>query len=153
MTNETERAQPHAAAVTQEEGSLLDQVISETRIGRDEEQREQSRRQIATLVEEVMQGTVRISKDLEATISARIADIDDLLSQQLNEVMHAPEFQKLEASWCGLHYLVRGTETSTMLKLRVLNVSKDDLLRDLERAVEFDQSALFRAYPSRPDCL
>jgi type VI secretion system protein ImpC len=143
MTNETERVQPQAAAVTQEEGGLLDQVISETRIGRDEEQREQSRRQIATLVEEVMKGTVRVSKDLEATISARIADIDDLLSRQLNEVMHAPEFQKLEASWRGLHYLVHGTETSTMLKLRVLNVSKDDLLRDLERAVEFDQSALF----------
>jgi type VI secretion system protein ImpC len=144
MTNETVQAQPQVAVVPEQEGSLLDQVISETRIGRDEEQRAQSRRQIATLVEEVMKGTVRISKDLEATISARIADIDDLLSQQLNEAMHAPEFQQLEASWRGLHYLVDCAETSPMLKLRVLNVSKNDLLRDLERAVEFDQSALFK---------
>jgi type VI secretion system protein ImpC len=92
----------------------------------------------------VMQGTVRVSKDLESTINARIADIDELLSRQLNEIMHAPEFQKLEGSWRGLHYLVHQSETSTMLKIRMLNVSKQDLLRDLERAAEFDQSALFK---------
>jgi type VI secretion system protein ImpC len=144
MAKETERAPTEAAAVTQQEGSLLDQVITETRIGRDEEQREQSRRQIATLIEEVMKGTVRVSKDLEAMINARIADIDELLSRQLNEIVHAPELQRLEASWRGLHYLVHQSETSTTLKIRVLNVSKDDLRRDLERASEFDQSALFR---------
>ena len=127
-----------------EERSLLESIIEDGRIGRDEEQRDQSRRQIATLVEEVMQGTIRVSKDLESTINARIADIDVLLSRQLNEIMHAADFQKLEASWRGLHYLVQQTETSTMLKIRVLNVSKQDLLRDLERAPEFDQSALFK---------
>jgi type VI secretion system protein ImpC len=143
MSNETEQVQAEASAVTQQEESFLEQVIAETRIGRDEQQREQSRKQIATLVEEVMKGTVTVSKDLEAMIGARIAEIDGLLSRQLNEVMHAPEFQKLEASWRGLHYLVHQSETSPMLKIRVLNVSKNDLLRDLERAPEFDQSALF----------
>jgi type VI secretion system protein ImpC len=139
------QVQEEEVEVTEEqEESLLDRIITETRIGRDEVQREQSRRQIATLVEEVMQGTVRVTKDIEATINARIADIDVLLSRQLNEIMHAPEFQKLEASWRGLHYLVHQSETSTMLKIRVLNVSKQDLLRDLERASEFDQSALFK---------
>jgi type VI secretion system protein ImpC len=62
----------------------------------------------------------------------------------MNEIMHAEDFQKLEASWRGLHHLVFESETSTMLKIRVMNVSKKDLLRDLERAVEFDQSALFK---------
>ena len=80
MSNETERAQPQEAEVTQQEENLLDQIITETRIGRDDEQREQSRRQIATLVEEVMKGTVLVSKDIEATINARIADIDALIS-------------------------------------------------------------------------
>jgi type VI secretion system protein ImpC len=131
--------------VTQEEElGLLDQIISQNRIGRDEEQREQSRRQIATLVDEVMKGEITVSKDLEATINARIADIDALLSKQLNAIMHAKAFQKLEGSWRGLHHLVHQTETSTMLKLRVMNVNKRDLLRDLERATEFDQSALFK---------
>ena len=142
--SEAQQARAEAAVVTQEEGGLLDQIISETRIGRDEDQRAQSRQQIATLVEEVMQGTITVSKDIEAMINTRIADIDELLSRQLNEIMHHPDFQKLEGSWRGLHYLVQQSETSTTLKLRVLNVSKRDLLRDLERAVEFDQSALFK---------
>lgn len=144
MSNETERAKQEATGPAQQEGNLLDQVITETRIGRNEEQRAESRRQIATLIEEVMQGTVRISKDLETTISARIADIDQLLTQQLNEILHAPEFQKLEASWRGLHYLVDRSETGTSLKIRVLNASKEDLRKELERASEFDQSGLFK---------
>ena len=142
--SEAQQARAEAAVVTQEEGGLLDQIISETRIGRDEDQRAQSRQQIATLVEEVMQGAITVSKDIEAMINARIADIDELLTRQLNEIMHYEDFQKLEGSWRGLHYLVQQSETSTQLKLRVLNVSKRDLLRDLERAVEFDQSALFK---------
>jgi type VI secretion system protein ImpC len=144
MRNDTEQVQEAATAVMPEDMGLLDQVITETRIGRDDEQREQSRRQIATLVDEALQGTVTVSKDLEATLSARIADIDALLSQQLNVIMHQPAFQQLEASWRGLHYLIHQTETSTTLKLRALNVSKHDLHRDLTRASEFDQSTLFK---------
>ena len=75
------------------------------------------------------EGDTPVSKDLEATINARIADIDAAVSRQLNAIMHTPEFQKLEASWRGLHYLVTKSETSTMLKIKVLNTSKDDLLR------------------------
>lgn len=144
MANEAQPEQAKSAAPTQEEKSLLDQIIDDGRIGRDQEQREASKQQITTLIEEVMKGTVTVSKDVEATISARIADIDELLTRQLNEIMHAQEFQKLEGSWRGLHYLVQQSETSTMLKLRVLNTSKQDLLKDLQKAAEFDQSALFK---------
>jgi type VI secretion system protein ImpC len=143
MANEAKQAGAEATVTTQETG-LLDQIITETRIGKDDWEREQSKRQIATLVDEVMKGTLRVSKDLEATINARIADIDRLLSAQLNEVMHHPEFQKLEAAWRGLHYFVTQSETGTQLKIRVLNVSKDEVRKDLEKAVEFDQSALFK---------
>lgn len=62
----------------------------------------------------------------------------------LNVILHTPAFQALEASWRGLHYLVQQSETSPMLRLRVLNVSKDDLRKDLERASTFDQSVLFK---------
>src|SRR5919109_756121 len=144
MAEAKEQVRTQEVTEAEAQVGLLDQIISEGRIGRDEEQREQSRRQIATLVEEVMKGQMRVSKDLEATISARIAEIDKLLSRQLNEIMHHQEFQKLEASWRGLHYLVHQSEASTMVKPRVLNISKSDLLRDLERAAEFDQSALFK---------
>src|SRR5688500_11555707 len=107
MADEVKQAQPQGAAVAgTEESGLIDQIIDQTRIGKDDWERDQSRRQIATLVDEVMKGTLRVSKDLEATINARIADIDKVLSAQLNAVMHAPEFQKLEGAWRGLHYLV-----------------------------------------------
>ena len=143
MSAEAKEKKSESTTETQEV-SLLDQIIDEGHIGRDTEQREASKKQITTLIEEVMKGTVTVSKDVEATISARIADIDELLSRQLNAIMHAPEFQKLEGSWRGLQYLVQQSETSTMLKLRVLNTSKQDLLKDLQKAPEFDQSALFK---------
>jgi type VI secretion system protein ImpC len=77
-------------------------------------------------------------------INTRIAQIDELLSNQLNAIMHAAAFQALEATWRGLHYLVTHSETGTMLKLRLLNVTQQELLNDLEKATEFDQSVLFK---------
>jgi type VI secretion system protein ImpC len=85
-----------------------------------------------------------VSKDVEETIKFWIAEIDKKLSAQLNEVMHDPAFQKLEGTWRGLHYLVQQSETGETLKIRVLNVSKKELFKDLEKAAEFDQSALFK---------
>ncbi|WP_432463224.1 type VI secretion system contractile sheath large subunit [Agarivorans sp. QJM3NY_33] len=77
-------------------------------------------------------------------INDRISHVDNLLSLQINLVLQHPKFQSLEATWRGLHFLVMNTETSTQLKLKVFNVSKADLLKDLQKAVEFDQSALFK---------
>lgn len=73
-----------------------------------------------------------------------LANSDSLISRQLNRILHAPEFQKLEASWRGLHYLVSQTQTSERLKIRVLNVSKHDLVKDFQHAPEFDQTSLFK---------
>jgi type VI secretion system protein ImpC len=77
-------------------------------------------------------------------INQRIAQIDHLLSIQVNEILHHESFQKLEASWRGLKYLLDQSETNDKLKIKVLNVSKRELLKDLQRAPEFDQSALFK---------
>jgi len=77
-------------------------------------------------------------------INARIAQIDRLISAQLSEVMHHPSFQKLEGMWRGVKYLMDQSETGVMLKIRVLNCSKKELLSDLKKAPEFDQSALFK---------
>ena len=86
-----------------------------------------------------------IARDTEAMINARIAQIDHLFSLQLNEIMHHAEFQKLEGI-VARPALPRSTSPrpGTTLKIKVLNVSKKDLLRDLQRAPEFDQSALFK---------
>src|SRR6266542_872289 len=85
-----------------------------------------------------------VSKDAEANIKFWIKEIDKKLTTQLNEVMHHQDFQRLESTWRGLHYLVHQSETGDSLKIRVLNVTKRELFKDLERAVEFDQSAMFK---------
>ncbi|HEY0601543.1 MAG TPA: type VI secretion system contractile sheath large subunit [Herpetosiphonaceae bacterium] len=84
------------------------------------------------------------SEDPALLIQYRIAQIDDLISRQLSLIMHHPQFQQLEASWRGLHDLVHKTETGTRMKLRVMNATRDELQNDLDNAVEFDQSALFK---------
>ncbi|MDQ3650040.1 MAG: type VI secretion system contractile sheath large subunit [Acidobacteriota bacterium] len=140
-----EMAKPTSVTTEQqEEGDLLTRILDEGRLARDKNQTEQAKDMIAEFVQQVMQGQMVVSKDMEATINARIAAIDKLVSLQLNEIMHAEDFQKLEASWRGLNHLVMNSETSTMLKLRVFNASKKEMAKDLEKAVEFDQSALFK---------
>src|SRR5262249_31755895 len=99
---------------------------------------------IRTLTEEAMKGTVTYSKNITVTINQAIKAIDVAVSKQLNAVMHHPDFLKLEGSWRGLYHLVMNTETSTNLKLKVFNVSKRDLFKDVDKAVEFDQSQIFK---------
>jgi len=127
-----------------EPGSLLEKIISQGKMARDPNQSGHARDLIAEFAAQVLDQSMTVSRDTAAMINARIAQIDELISAQLNEVMHAAEFQKLEASWRGLHFLVMSTETSTRLKLRLLNASRDELQKDLEKAVEFDQSQLFK---------
>lgn len=125
--------------------TLLDKIIVEGKLARDDSQKEFARDLVAEFVNSVLAeegGTV--GNDVVALINDKIAEIDDLLSAQLNEILHDPDLQKLEATWRGLSFLVFNTETSTTLKLRILNISKEELLKDLEKAVEFDQSALFK---------
>ena len=133
-----------ATAEVAEEVSLLDQIVEAGRFGKADAAKERGKDMIKQFVSQVLDETIMISEDTESMLNARIAEIDRLVSMQLNEVMHAPEFQKLEASWRGLKYLLSQSETGEGLKLKVLNVGKKELLKDLQRAPEFDQSALFK---------
>src|SRR3954454_5312709 len=142
---ETQAAGGQAAAFTSgAETSLLDQILEQGKVGRDAETRERGKDLVKRFVAEVLEGSMTVARDTEMMINARIAQIDHLLSLQINEILHHSEFQRLEATWRGLKYLLSQSETSTMLKIKVLNVSKKELLRDLQRAPEFDQSALFK---------
>jgi type VI secretion system protein ImpC len=133
-----------AAPAEQQELGLLDQIVEQGRLGKDPAARERGKSLVKEFVSQVMQGEMTVSRDTESMINARIAQIDHLLSIQLNEILHHPEFQKLEGSWRGLKFMLDQSETSDMLKIKVLNCSKKELLRDLQRAPEFDQSALFK---------
>jgi len=138
-----EREVQGGVAVKTEE-SLLDQIVAEGRFGKEVAAQERGKDMIKRFLAEVLEGTIVVREDTEAMLNARIADIDRLVSRQLNEVVHHPEVQRLEATWRGLKYLLGQTETSANLKIKLLNVSKKDLLKDLQKAPEFDQSALFK---------
>jgi len=138
-----EQATSTAAAADVETVDLLDQVISATRPQSDQEAA-RAKDYFKQFLGQVVKPGQIISKEVDANVKHWIAQIDQVLTAQLNEVLHTPEFQKLESTWRGLHYLVHQSETGENLKIRVLNVSKRDLFKDLEKAAEFDQSALFK---------
>jgi type VI secretion system protein ImpC len=144
MSNPQKAAKSSAPAEQQVEQTLLDQIVEEGRFGREAAAAERGKDLVKEFVAQVLSGEMMVSRDVEAMINARIAQVDHLLSIQLNEVLHHPQFQRLEASWRGLKYLLDNSSTSSMLKIRVLNASKKEVLRDLQRAPEFDQSALFK---------
>ncbi|MEP6946612.1 MAG: type VI secretion system contractile sheath large subunit [Acidobacteriota bacterium] len=144
MANTKEENASAQTVETEQGTSLLDQILTDGRMARDDFQKERAKDMIGEFVNQVMSGELTMSKNMDVAINSRIAEIDRLLSAQMNEIMHHAEFQKLEGSWRGLHHLVKNSITGTQLKIRVMSVSKNDLLKDFERALEFDQSNMFK---------
>lgn len=138
------RPAPLSRACDATDDSLLDLVINESRIARSDSERVRARDLISELVGQVLEGCVVLSDNLSMSLDARIADIDACISEQLNEILHAAEFQKLESCWRGLHYLCTETSTGELLKIKMLNASKRDLVNDFNSAIDFDQSAIFK---------
>ncbi|MBV8578730.1 MAG: type VI secretion system contractile sheath large subunit [Acetobacteraceae bacterium] len=87
---------------------------------------------------------IRQPSRLRATVDRDIAAIDNLLSDQVDAILHAARLRRLEGRWRGLHWLLTGIDPSPRVKVKVLNLSWPELCRDLERAPDFDQSNLFR---------
>ncbi len=84
-----------------------------------------------------------VGRRLLQALDRDIAWLDALMTEQVNAILHHPRMQRLEASWRGVRYLVAQAEASEEIKLRVLNVTWAEICKDLERAIEFDQSQLF----------
>ncbi|MFO0907113.1 MAG: type VI secretion system contractile sheath large subunit [Isosphaeraceae bacterium] len=132
--------QPQGAGGAQE--SLLYQIVKPSP---DPAQQATSARSLGTLLKKVAAGEIPASDDLARVLTKRIADIDRRISGQLQKIMHHPEFQRLEAAWRGLHYLVHQTEEAGGdVRIRVLNISKNELAKDLQPGRKFDASALWR---------
>src|SRR5262245_58864973 len=108
--------------------------------------REAVKRAVATLAEQALRETTVISDDVVETIKAIIGELDQKLSEQVNLILHHPDFQQLEGAWRGLHHLVNNTQTDEMLKIRVMNLSKKDLGKTLKKfkGTAWDQSPLFK---------
>jgi type VI secretion system protein ImpC len=138
----TESQGAAASTVTTTEGGLglLDQVLGATK----QTERDRAEELIRALTEEALKGTVTFNRNLVVTFDRAIAEIDRKVSEQLNKIMHHERFLKLEGSWRGLNYLVMNSETGTSLKIRMFQLSKKEMAKDLQKAVEFDQSQLFK---------
>lgn len=135
---------PVAQAGQVTEKGLLDQIVEEGRFGTEPAAQQRGKDLVKEFVAQVLEGSMTIARDAELMINSRIAQIDHLISLQLSEIMHNPSFQKLESTWRGVKYLMDQSETGVMLKIRLLNCNKRELLKDLQRAPEFDQSSLFK---------
>ena len=101
---------------------------------------------VQTLAQQALANTKLIGADTVKTIESMIAALDKKLTEQVNLILHHEDFQKLESAWRGLHYLVNNTETDEQLKIRVMNISKQDLGKTLKRykGTAWDQSPLFK---------
>lgn len=134
------------ASTVESELGLLDRIVSEGNMAVEPSQGAYAKKLIGQFASQILDEGMKASPDkgVVAMINERVAEIDKLLSDQVNAIMHHSSFQALEASWRGLHDMVFGTETSSRLKLRLLNVTKKELLKDLESAVDHDMSMLFK---------
>ncbi len=141
MAESNEQVSSEKQEVTKEaKAGFLQSAIKATK------QTERSRAEdlIRNFTQQALEGTVSWDKSMGRSIQKAIDAIDAKISKQLAAVMHSEAFQKLEGSWRGLQYLVMSSETGTDLKLRVLQCKKDELRKDLENAVEFDQSTIYK---------
>ncbi len=101
---------------------------------------------VKTLAEQALSNTALISDDALRSIESIVAEIDKKLTEQVNLILHHPDFQQMESAWRGLHYLVNNTETDEMLKIRVMDISKKDMHKTLRKfkGTTWDQSPIFK---------
>lgn len=130
---------------TVEPNEFMEKLLTEGGMALDDSQKPYALELIGEFAISILKDAPEDAADFAGDrMNDKISQIDNQLTRQINLVMHEPQFQQLESTWRGLHFLVMNTETNSKLKIRVMNVSKADLLKDLQKAVEFDQSALFK---------
>ncbi|KJV35895.1 type VI secretion system contractile sheath large subunit [Pantoea sp. SM3] len=143
MSEKLQQQAESASSFSQDEFSAL---LSKEFRPKNDQAREAVENAVKTLAQQALENSVTISNDSYRTIQSLIAEIDEKLSAQVNQIIHHQDFQKLESAWRGLSYLVNNTETDEMLKIRFMSISKQELGRTLKRykGVGWDRSPLFK---------
>jgi type VI secretion system protein ImpC len=144
MATENVKQTEQIAGVTP--GGVLEKIIQDGNMIAEPSQGTYAKQMLGQLATQILDEGMTTAPDagVVAAINDRVAEIDRQITDQLNALMHDEAFQNIESRWRGLSDFVFGTETSTRLKIRVLNVSQSELLKDLESAVDYDQSVLFK---------
>jgi len=131
-------------ATTTQEGSLLDQILNETKLSPTDEGYDVARRGVQAFITELLAPKNAAEKVDKAFVDAMIAEIDRKLSKQVDEIIHAKDFQKLESAWRGLKFAIDRTDFRENIKAEMVNCSKEDLQMDFEDAPEITKSGLYR---------
>src|SRR5689334_1846819 len=129
---------------TLEGGSLLDEILAETKMTPGDEGYEVAKRGVQAFIAELVAPKREGEKVDKAFVDALIAEIDVKLSRQIDEIVHHPTFQKLESAWRGLKFVVDRTDFRENIKVELLNCSKEDLLADFEDSPEVPKSGLYK---------
>ncbi|AKJ06815.1 type VI secretion system protein ImpC [Archangium gephyra] len=138
---QTQNAAGAAAAVSP---SLLDEILSEAKIKPKDEGYDIARKGVEAFIAEMLAPNRSEERIDKALVDAMIAEIDKRLTSQVNEIMHHEEVQKLESSWRSLKFLVDRVDFRENIRVEMLNVSKEDLLKDFEDSPEVVKSGLYR---------
>jgi len=141
-----EKSVANVAAQPQAQHSDFNSLLAREFKPKTDQARAAVERAVQTLAEQALQNVVRVSDDAYKSIAAIIGEIDRKLSEQINLILHHQDFQQLESAWRGLHYLVNNTETDEKLKIRFMDISKEDLRRTMKRykGLAWDQSPFFK---------
>ena len=142
----TEAATQRQAQVETRDAEDFTAILKQSFKPRSERAATEVENAVTTLVKQALDDTSVIKDDVLDTVEEIIARLDQKLTAQVNEILHAPEFQQIEAAWRGLYYLVMNSETDANLKIRVMNVSKNEIYRNLRLypGARWDQSPLFK---------
>ncbi len=135
-----------ALAAVEMEGSDLASLLQKEFKPKSDDAKSAVEQAVQTLAQQALAQTQLIGSDVVKSIEAMIAAIDKKLSEQINQILHHEDLQKLEGAWRGLHYMVNNTETDEQLKIRVMNISKQELGKTLKRykGTAWDQSPIFK---------
>src|SRR5262249_32136361 len=137
-----EQKDTQAAAATS--GSLLEEILAETKIAPSDDAYEIAKRGVQAFITQMLGPAHTAERVDKPAVDAMIADTDRRISAQVNEILHHPQFQKLESAWRGLKFLIDRTDFRENVKVEMLSVSKDDLLTDFEDAPEIVKSGMYK---------
>ena len=124
--------------------STFERILMHGKMARTEAQKDVAKDLLLEFIGQIVPNDEKVDNNVMMFLNQRIQQIDEIISSQVNEILHDRAFQNIEQTWRGLHYLVSKTETGPRIRLRLLSISKQELFDDVIRTAEFDQSQMFK---------
>ena len=127
-----------------DDSSLLDNIVAQTKLTQEDDTYGVVKSGVGALIEELIKSDNKEEKVNKSIIDKMIAEIDEKISAQMDEILHHESFQKLESKWKGLYMLVERTNFRENIKIEMINVSKEDLMEDFEDSLDITQTGLYK---------